>query len=47
MKEKDFLKLSNDLQNLARKIPLKWGKIQNDRMDKQINMFEINSFEEL
>lgn len=47
MTKNEYLKLSNDLQQLARIIPLQWGNVQNDRTDKQINMFQINSFEEL
>ena len=47
MTQNEYLKLSNDLQQLARIIPLQWGNIQNDGTDKQINMFQIHSFEEL
>jgi hypothetical protein len=47
MTQNEYLKLSNDLQQLARIIPLQWGNIQNDGTDKQINMFQINSFLEL
>lgn len=47
MTQNEYLKLSNDLQQLARIIPLQWGNIQNDGTDKQINMFQIHSFLEL
>lgn len=47
MTHNEYLKLSTDLQQLARLIPLQWGNIQNDGTDRQINMFQINSFEEL
>jgi hypothetical protein len=47
MTQIEFIKLSNDLQKLARVIPLQWGNIQNDGTDNQINMFQIHSFEEL
>jgi hypothetical protein len=43
----EYQKLANDLQQLAKIIPLQWGNIQNDGTDKQINMFQILSFEEL
>ncbi len=44
MTHQDFLQLSSDLQQLARLIPLHWGKIQNDRSDNQFDMFKIHSF---
>lgn len=47
MTSEDFLKLSADLQKLSIHIPLHWGKIQNDCFDKQLNIFNIHSFEEL
>ena len=47
MNAQQFDKLSNDLRSLALLIPLHWGAIQNDRNDSNINMFQINSFEEL
>ena len=43
----EYQKLSNDIQQLAKIIPLQWGNIQNDGTDKQINMFQIHTFEEL
>lgn len=43
----EFLKLSADLQKLSIGIPLHWGKIQNDRFDNLLNIFNIHSFEEL
>ena len=47
MTQNEYIKLSNDLQQLAKIIPLQWGNIQNDGTDNQINMFQIHSFEEL
>lgn len=47
MTAQDYLNLSNDLQALARIIPLNWGNVQNDGTDSQINMFNIHSFSEL
>ena len=42
-----YRKLSKDLQNLARLIPLRWGNIQNDLTDRSINMFQIATFDDL
>lgn len=47
MNEQTFLQLSNDLRTLAGKIPLHWGKIQNDQTDDKIDMFNIDSYSEL
>ena len=47
MNESEYIKLSKDLQDLARIIPLNWGSIQNDKTDSKINMFSIHSFQEL
>ena len=47
MKQNQYEQLASDLQELAKIIPLNWGEIQNDGTDKQINMFQIHSFEEL
>jgi hypothetical protein len=47
MNSNQFSLISKDLQTLAKIIPLNWGHVQNDSTDSQINMFEINSFEEL
>jgi hypothetical protein len=47
MTQRQYEQLALDLQSLARIIPLNWGEIQNDVLDKQINMFQIQSFEEL
>ena len=47
MTQNEYIKLSNELQQLARIIPLQWGNIQNDGADKQINMFQIHTYEEL
>jgi hypothetical protein len=45
--QNEYIKLCNELQQLARIIPLQWGNIQNDGADKQINMFQIHTYEEL
>lgn len=47
MNASQFQKLSTDLRSLARIIPLHWGAVQNNRFDSNINMFEIDSFEQL
>lgn len=47
MNEQSFLQLSNELRTLARKIPLHWGNVQNDRTDDIINMFDIDSYSKL
>ena len=47
MTHNEYIKLSKDLQILAKKIPLNWGKIQNDHTDKKINMFNCATLESL
>jgi DNA-binding transcriptional regulator/RsmH inhibitor MraZ len=47
MTHSEYLQLSSDLQQLVKKIPLHWGSIQNDGTDQKVNMFKINSFEDL
>lgn len=47
MNEAGFYKLSMDLRDLARKIPLHWGQVQNNKVDDKINMFDIFHYEEL
>ena len=42
-----FNKLSLDLRELAKLIPLKWGAIQNNSFDNSIDMFSCHSFESL
>lgn len=42
-----FNELSLHLTNIAKHIPIRWGRIQNDRTDAQINMFEHETFESL
>ena len=42
-----FEKLSEDLRVLATKIPLRWGAVQNNAYDRQIDMFSISSYDEL
>ncbi len=43
----EFDRLSSDLRAIAKKIPLHWGRVQNNSYDDNINMFVINSYEEL
>lgn len=45
MNKPEFEKRSSELRTLTAKIPLHWGAVQNDSFDKNINMFEINSYE--
>jgi hypothetical protein len=40
----EYKDLSARLQNLSKKIPLNWGKVQNDSMDKLVNLFNYNTF---
>jgi hypothetical protein len=47
MTSDEFLKLSNDLQHLASIIPLKWGSVQNNTADSNLNMFKIHTYLEL
>lgn len=47
MNQSEFEFLSGDLRKLAAKIPLRWGAVQNNRVDDQINMFGISSYSEL
>jgi hypothetical protein len=43
----EFDYLSNHLSEVAQYIPIKWGKVQNDRTDRDINMFIYNTYYEL
>ena len=47
MNEFEFQILGNDLRKLVTKIPLRWGRVQNNFVDDKINMFEIESYAEL
>jgi hypothetical protein len=47
MNESQFNALSKHLEGVAPKIPLRWGKIQNDRTDSKLNIFGYRSFQEL
>lgn len=47
MTQYQYEQMSSDLQSLAKIVPLHWGNIQNDVTDSEINMFQIQSFEEL
>ncbi|APZ46373.1 hypothetical protein BW723_08710 [Polaribacter reichenbachii] len=47
MNKDEFLKLSKELQELSKNIPLNWGNIQNDITDAKINLFKIRSKNQL
>lgn len=47
MNAAEFQKLSADLRSLASRIPLHWGAVQNNRFDSIIDMFEIDTYEQL
>jgi hypothetical protein len=47
MNQNEFNALSNHLSAVAQEIPLRWGRIQNDRTDGNINMFIYNTFTDL
>ncbi len=43
----EYLKLSKELQDLSKRIPLKWGKVQNNATDDKIDMFSCSSVSSL
>lgn len=43
----EFQILSNDLQMLRTNIPLRWGVVQNNKYDDNIEMFKISTYVEL
>lgn len=47
MDEIEYLRISKELQDLSKKIPLNWGEVQNNRTDSKINMFTLSSKEQL
>lgn len=47
MTSKEFETLSKDLQNLIKKIPLLWGKTQNNKTDAQLNFFKLATWSSL
>lgn len=47
MNAEEFKTLSSHLIDIASKIPLRWGSIQNDNADAKINMFSCNTFSSL
>lgn len=47
MTQFEFEKLSADLRTIASKIPLHWGAVQNNSTDDRIDMFSLQSYEEL
>lgn len=47
MNKIEYEKLSKELQELSKTIPLKWGNIQNNETDAKLNLFHINSKNQL
>ena len=47
MTKEQYNKLSSHLAEIASLIPIKWGRIQNDDTDSEINMFNYPVFSEL
>lgn len=47
MKIIEYEKLSKELQELSKTIPLNWGSIQNDKTDAKLKLFQIKSKNEL
>lgn len=47
MNNAEFEELSQDLRQLAKKIPLNWGAVQNNSYDGEINMFNIPTYTDL
>lgn len=47
MSRAEFLRLSADLRTLAARMPLGWGHVQNNAADDKIDMFAIDSYEQL
>lgn len=47
MTQQEFQKKAKELQELSVRIPLNWGCKQNDVSDGKLNIFPIDSFEEL
>ena len=43
MKKIEYERISKELQELSKDIPLKWGNIQNDETDAKLNLFGIRS----
>lgn len=43
----EFLQLSKELQVLAKKTPLNWGKVKNNTTDNKINMFKCTTLNSL
>lgn len=43
MNKIEYEKLSKELQELSKAIPLKWGNIQNDKTDAKLRLFKICS----
>lgn len=47
MTNDEFVKLSADLRELARIVPLRWGAVQNNEYDGLVDMFRLDTFAEL
>jgi hypothetical protein len=47
MNDQAFQELSTQLSEVAKHIPTRWGRIQNNRIDSKINMFVYERYDEL
>jgi len=47
MTSQEFKTLSKDLQSLIKKVPLLWGKTQNNKTDAQLNFFKLANWNAL
>lgn len=47
MNQNEYLRISKELQDLSKTIPLNWGSIQNNKTDSKINMFALYTKEQL
>ncbi len=47
MDKEAFIIKSNELKSVAKHIPLNWGKVQNNKTDATINLFNINDYQQL
>ena len=47
MNADDFVSLSTQLRELAKRIPLRWGAVQNDETDHKLDLFSVDSYDQL
>lgn len=47
MTNTQFIRLSNDLRSFSSEVPLKWGRIQNDSDDSILDIYHIQTLEDL